>query len=199
MKVAFFGCHCDDIELGCGATIHKHREDWDVICCVLSSLNPRGERLDKISKVSLSSLGATDVICCDLPTRNFASYRQKVWEIFHVVEKAIRPSMVFVNSTDGHPDHAVVSAVSRRRVFSQSIVEYFPAPPLFPDVDCEANYYEEVNRINFEAKLTALSMYSCYQDKAYFAPENVIAQLRVSGMRIGREFAEAFRITRLVR
>ena len=193
-KVLFLGAHADDIELGCGATIHKHRADWQMRAWVFSDCNPQGYPLVAAAERALGRLGIRRVGFSGLPTRYFAEHRQLIWESCAELARDFDPDCVFVNSDgDAHQDHRSLCEEALRKTFRCSIVSYDPVA----SAHC-CNTHETVAEADVAAKLEALAHYAIYRDKPYFDPEYVRARLRVSGQAADTRYAEAFCIKRLV-
>lgn len=190
-RVLFLGCHCDDIELGCGATIWKHRKDWQTFGAVFSHVNPQGLDLAGSTKLALPTCSPR---CYEFPVRRFHEFRQQIWETCETLSNMINPDIVFVHGpNDSHQDHQVLYDEAMRKTFKCSIICYYPGPHT-----SIPNYYEAVDQEAVDNKLEMLAQYTMYQDKPYFDPEYVKASLRVHGIQTGTQYAEAFSIERLI-
>jgi|LakMenEpi03Aug12_release.lakeMendotaPanAssembly.Ray.scaffolds.fasta_scaffold01099_60 LmbE family N-acetylglucosaminyl deacetylase len=199
MKALFIGCHCDDIELGCGGTIHKRKNDWNIFCAVFSECGPFGslKELKNYSKKSLEELGANEVIFDDFPTNDFWQYRQKIWEKIHELEKSINPDIIFTQCPDNHQDHKTIYEESVRNFKKKDMISYQSS--IRNSLDHSWNWFEVLNRSDVDAKINILKNFPCYKDtKIYFTPENIESQLRINAMYIESEFAEAFKLIKKI-
>lgn len=204
MKILFLGSHCDDIELGCGATIHKKKDEWEIICAVFSEAVPfeestgvRVKHLKEISKASLRSLGVQEFHHFDFPTNAFAEERQNIWQTIHSLKRQYQPDLVFSHLADEHQDHEVLYNETIRNFQDTSIVLYKPTMRYKTVHDW--NWIEIVSSRDVDAKQKALALYTPCRNKLYFYPENIEAQMRVYAMQTDwAEFAEAFKIEKLI-
>lgn len=199
MKALFLGCHCDDIELGCGGTIHKRRNDWDITCVVFSDCGPFGTipELKDYSKKSLNQLGASKVLFQNFPVNDFWQLRQNIWETICYLEKSIKPDVVFTQCPDNHQDHKTLYEETIRNFKKSDMISYQSS--IRNSLDHSWNWFEILSRDDVNAKLNILDNYPCYRhSKIYFSPENIESQLRCNAMYIESEFAEAFELVKKV-
>lgn len=200
-KVLFIGAHADDIELGCGATIHKHAKDWEICCVTLarSSYAPKGEGpypdIWTRQKAALESLGVTNCLFYDFPTNYFEQQRNGIWQTLRALDRGFRPDWVFTHEPDTHQDHVTTHQETCRNFFGSSMFLYH-IPRSSQRFD--PNYCEVISQADLDAKKYALSRYEMYQDKHYFNPANIEAALRVNGLYVGQTYAEGFKVVRLV-
>jgi len=199
MKVLFLGCHCDDIELGCGATIHKHKNDWDIYCSVFCSQGYKDGSLHFISDISakaLKHLGAKHLEFSTFAPDCFHTQRQQILELLMNLKKTIEPKIIFVNNSDEHQDHETLYKESIR-VFRQDTLLTYPV--------CRSqrsfcpNTFEQVSIEDVNIKLESARMYKgFYGAKNYFNEDNLLASLRSNGIYFNAEFAEVYKtITRV--
>ena len=198
MKALFIGCHCDDIELGCGGTIHKRKNDWDITCVVLSSCGPFGHlrELRDYSLKSLNELGATKVKFENFPTNDFWQHRQRLWQVINDLDAAIKPDIVFTQCVDDHQDHKTLYEETIRNFKKVDVVSYQPTTR--NSLSHRWNWFEVLSQENVDAKIIVLDNFPCYNRKIYFVPENVKSQLRINAMYIEEEFAEAFELVKKI-
>lgn len=200
MKVLFLGCHCDDIELGCGATIHK-RSDWDVHCCVFCSegRNSEGElvSIEEISRHSLRNLGAEQVYFHRSTPDRFRDVRQDIWEVLRHLRRTIAPDVVVTQAADEHQDHVVLNEESIRVFRDINLLTYLSSYRSQRYFDPDT--YEVVDVPDVEAKARSIAMYrQFYTNKNYLEDVSLMSIMRSNGIYIGAQFAEAYRaITRI--
>lgn len=203
-KVLFLGCHADDIELGCGATIHKHRYDWDIHCVTLSgsSYSPMGNQGEypeiwREQQKSLIKLGVPiqNLTWLEFKTNYFDEARDQIYRQLRSVTEKLMPDIVYTQEKDDNLDHGVLHDESFRTCqYSTLIAYHIPrSQAVF-----NTNLYESVQIDNVDAKVASLSQYHMYAKKHYFREEFVRAQLVYNGCYVGHRFAEPFRIIRTV-
>ena len=187
------GSHCDDIELGCGGTLHKHKNDWDVTCVVFMKNADHIEypNIDLHCEKALEILGIKKVHFFDLPVNNHYSQRQTIWEIMHNFDESINPDLVISQHCDQNQDHRTLCEESMRNFRKSSLVTY--CSTVRNCISFDYTNFEILSQSDVDAKLMALNEYYMYKDKPYFKPENVVAFLRSQAVYVEAEFAETFR------
>lgn len=199
-KVLFLGAHVDDIELGCGGTLYKHRNDWNCKCVTMSgaSYSPLGvlgehPELWRTQIQALQKLDYTGLKVLSHNTNFFEEERNEIWKSLDELRRTLQPDTVFVNSNDDHQDHATLFRETIRAFYESSIICY----PIHGSCqNFSANYYEILDEETSQRKLDALQCYTMYQDKMYF--QNAKARLHSDGTYIRQPYAEAFQIIKLI-
>ena len=196
MKVLFIGCHCDDIELGCGGIIRKFSQDWNIHCLTLSQSysvvfdeekSRRLSGLKETSEKATAYLGAAEANHMNFPVGFFSDHRQEIWKTLNAQSGY---DLVFTQFGDEHQDHSTLYNESIRNFRTTSLLAYSITRSCF---DFHPTAFYPLSREDLDAKLKALSYYSSmYDDKNYFDPKNVEAEARMRGIYIQEEFAEAF-------
>lgn len=189
MKSLFIGCHCDDIEIGCGGTIHHFKEEWDIQCLTLSEINPQGVNLRDTQRDSLKCLGASFVRHEKMETRKFSESRQLLWQLLSQAKTTVSPQIVFVNSSDKHQDHKALFDEALRVFTDCSLVSYNVYGV------CSSNMVVSLNEEDMKAKLRSMKHYEKhYSGKPYLDPSKVESILRANCL--SHEFSEVFQIHR---
>jgi len=198
MKVVFLGCHCDDIELGCGATINKNRNNWEIYCYTFSNSSSFNSlnHLSDISKKSLEILGCKNSYYFNFETNNFWKKRQEIWENIKSIEEEISPDMVFTHFKDEHQDHEVIYKETIRNFSNKNIFLYRPSMSYISEFN--VNYIEKISADDLSNKIKAVGLYKDYIHKPYCIPKNIEAQCRVIGIKSGIELSEGFEIYRIL-
>lgn len=199
-RVLFVGSHCDDIELGCGSTLHKHQNCWDIMCLVLNKDGPERKHPDlhNIALKSLSKCGVTNVKFFNFEERRFNEHRQQIWEALRTVYIQFKPDTVYTQSQDDHQDHVITNIECKRVFHNCSIIEYnIPRS----NQSFVANYFEVISSNDVIAKIDALKHYREipeYGAKYYFEENVLNAQLRYHGVYVEEEFVEAFHVNKII-
>jgi len=201
MKVLFLGCHCDDIELGCGGTINKYVGlGVDVMCCTFSKVSVfQGKHVDlsENSSAALKRLGVDNMRFLDFQTNRFHEMRQDIWLSVNSLEKYYNPDIVFTNEWDNQQDHETLFKEVTRNFRRATIISYKASVRNAPQH--AYNLYEELSQVNVEAKKDALRCYyPLYQDLIYFKMENIEAITRNAGIYVEAEFAEPFCVVKML-
>jgi len=198
-KVLFVGAHVDDIELGCGGTLHKH-QDWDCHCLTISkhSFSPLGKDgpnpdIWKSQVAALKHLGDPPLELYSHRTNFLEEERNAVYQTLKNAAEKFAPDWVFVNHPDDHQDHGTVYREAVRAFYDSSLICY---PISSSTQNFEANYYEVLPDDSVEAKIASLREYGMYKDKPYF--KNAREHLIAAGTYLRQGPTEVFRIVKLI-
>ncbi len=196
-NVLFLGCHCDDIELGCGGTINHFSKKWDISCAIFSTsgLNGKYKNLKETSEKSLNYLGVNKIKFFKFKTGFFSKKRQKIWEKLNNLNLKNNPDIIFVNQKDEHQDHGVLNDEAVRVFRKKTIIEY---NIIRSSLNFESNLFISLNECDVKAKLKSLSFYKMYNEKNYFNKNNLKSHLRNNGIYIESDFAESFKIKKFI-
>jgi len=199
-RLLFIGAHPDDIELGCGAFLHKVLPYSEVLCVTLSDnqKNPNLKNVIEEHLASFSVLGVptSQIIIEKFETRKFPDRRQDVLEYLLKLRKDFKPDMVFVHTkSDIHQDHNVVTEEALRAYRGTTVLGFDVVRSsygFFP------HFLVSVNQADVDAKLAALAEYKTYLDKYYFDPALLRATMIRHGALAETPYAEGFDILRIV-
>ncbi len=199
-RVLFVGAHPDDIELGCGALIHRIAPICDVLCVTLSDnqKNPLLTNVVKEAYRSMAILGLPQerVVFGPFTTRVFPHERQEILEYLLKLRADYGPDIIFVHSKqDIHQDHQTVTEEALRAYRGITVLGFDvvrSSNGFFP------NFLVEVAEEDAEAKVKALAQYETYRDKYYFNCELTRSILVRHGALAELPFAEGFDILRIV-
>jgi LmbE family N-acetylglucosaminyl deacetylase len=195
LRILVIGAHPDDVELGCGATIHRRVANDTVRCVTMSNCNPGYPATLLYHPQAVAYLGVTQQEIHTIPDCAFEQHRQEVLAILEECAAEFRPHAVFVTSPrDDHQDHQTL-AREARRAFRHTTLFYYSA---MYSQGAVPNYFVEVSLADVEAKEQALATYANYRDRPYFQPEYLRSVLSYHGGLVGCRFAEGFTVDRLV-
>jgi LmbE family N-acetylglucosaminyl deacetylase len=190
MKYLFIGAHADE-ELCFAGTMAKMSEQGHETTYIAQSWCGSGELLAEFLE-SVKILNVSKVWPGDRQVRHFRTNRARIADYFSQLNSGY--DYVFTHSTvDRHPDHRTVAEESKR-VFTGNLITYIG--PWNGNED--PNYFIEISEQQLEKKIHALSCYKSQSHRAYMNVEFIRAQARYNGIKCGKEYAEAFRIERLV-
>ncbi len=136
MKIAVFGAHPDDMEIGMGGTIAKHVSTGDEVMMILATVPSNAETRCHEAVKGAAILGAT-LRFLDLPAENLQYNRQVVRAVDQALEE-ISPDLVYTHwDHDSHQDHNVISraVISATRKNRCSVLMYEQTIPggIVPD------------------------------------------------------------------
>ncbi|MCX8020625.1 MAG: PIG-L family deacetylase [Chitinophagaceae bacterium] len=204
-KVLALAPHTDDVELGCGATLHalkkKNAEIHYAAFSLCKESLPEGFAPDTLRKecfsaASIIGIPETQVHFFDFPVRRFAEYRQEILEILIQLRNKIGPELVFIpSSTDLHQDHQVIFSEAVRAFKNVSVIGY-ELP--WNETQSLRNVYIPLQGDDLEAKINALKKYESQKDRIYMQEDFIRSLAKVRGIQCGKELAEAFEVVKLI-
>ncbi len=153
MKILTIGAHLDDVESGCGGTIHKMIvQGHEVTYLGFSTCDNKD--LFKECQLATAILGPMDLQIFDHPVRRFDQYRQMILDEMIQVRDKFNPDLVFTHgSCDQHQDHQVVYEESCRAFRKETVLGYNFA------WNCTAMITHLTVSIDLEKKMEALDKY----------------------------------------
>lgn len=200
-RVLVVGCHSDDIEIGCGATLlalTRAQPHVEVTWVVLSA---HGDRVDEAQSSAARFLAASaqcDVRVHDFRDGFFPYVGGEVKEVFESLKDA-EPQVVLTHTRfDLHQDHRLVSELTWNTFRDQLILEY-EVPKYDGDLGTP-NFFVPVSRELAEEKCALLSDgFATQADKHWFEDNVFLGLMRLRGMesRSPSGYAEAFTCRKL--
>ncbi len=207
MRVLALGAHYDDVELGCGGTLLKHRDQGDDLSIMVithSSYHSPSKQFvrsrDQARSEGIKSaeqLGAK-LICLEKDPLVLYPNEQFVLEIEQHV-KDIHPDRVYTHQyNDSHGDHAAVGYVSMRACRKCDQVLLYRSNWYIMDNCQDDDYYVDITD-HIEEKLQLISIFeSEMKNVGYSWIDFVKKQNHASGAKIQTSYAETFRVSKMV-
>jgi LmbE family N-acetylglucosaminyl deacetylase len=195
--VLCLGAHCDDIEIGCGATLLsliERRPDITVDWVVLTSDPPR--ELEAQASCNAFLAGASDAWTkvFDFETSFLPYEGAAVKREFERLKDRPRPDVVFTHARDDlHQDHRVVHQLTWNTYRDHVVLEY--EIPKFDGDFGQPSVYFPVDDDVAERKVDLLhEHFASQRDKPWFNRELFRGLMRLRGMECRAEsgLAEAF-------
>src|SRR5262245_54671914 len=197
MRVLAIGCHCDDIEIGCGGTILKLIDQGAVSEIRWIVLSGNGERRDEAQRSAdamLVGAPASEVILRDFTDGFFPYEGQRVKDFFEQRKREFTPDVVFTHHrNDLHQDHRLCSELTWNSFRDHLILEYevpkydgdMGAPNVFVPLD------EQIRRRKIDH---LMRHFDSQHSKRWFTAELFSSMLRLRGMECNSPstYAEAF-------
>lgn len=201
--ILFLGAHCDDIEIGCGGTILRLREerpDADLRWFILSSSPERREEaLDGASRFLGSDFA--DRVSVESFRDGFLPYTgAEVKDAFERLKREIQPDLIFTHyREDLHQDHRLVNELTWNTWRDHVILEY-EIPKYDGDLG-RPNTFVPLRVEQVEAKVNAVvDAYPSQASKNWFDADTLRSLLRLRGVECNapERFAEAYYARKLV-
>lgn len=198
--VLCLGAHCDDIEIGCGATLLEwtRSRPLRITWAVLSSGGERGEETRRAARRLLAGAASAEVEVFDHRDGFLPYHGAAVKDEFEALKSRLRPDLVLTHYRhDLHQDHRLVSELTYN-TFRRHLVLEYEIPKIDGDLG-NPNLYVEVSRESAAEKIdTLLQCYATQRPKDWFDEELFLALLRLRGMEAqsASGLAEAFHLRR---
>jgi len=207
MRVLAIGAHADDVELGCGGTLLKHRDAGDEITILVvthsgySSKNKNFIRTREIAnaegKRSANILEA-QFICLEKDPLTLVPNEKFVLELEEEITR-IKPDRVYVHRlSDTHSDHAAVGCIALRAARKCDSVFLYRSNWYIMDNNSEDKYYVDISDYIEQKKKLIAVFESEMKAVNYSWIDFVTKQNCAAGAKIGVEYAETFQMVKMV-
>jgi LmbE family N-acetylglucosaminyl deacetylase len=202
-RVLCIGAHCDDVEIGCGATllsIARTRPDIEIDIVIFTSEDQRAAE----SQRAIDELLGTSLRW----TLRFGSFRNsyfpaqwsEIKEFMEVVKQQSRPDLVLTHCRDDlHQDHRALGELSWNAFRNHWVLEY-EIPKYDGDLG-RPNVFVPVDAELAERKIDVLlRCFPSQSGKAWFTADTFRGLMRLRGIECQSTggFAEAFTSRKLV-
>ncbi|MBA2357076.1 MAG: PIG-L family deacetylase [Actinobacteria bacterium] len=204
-RVLVLAPHTDDGEFGCGGTMARLVESGAEVRYVAFSIAtkslPEGFPPDTLAREvreATAALGIPEaqLTVHDFEVRTFPERRQDILELLISLWEEWQPDAVFQPSVhDIHQDHQVVAAEGLR-AFKRTTLLGYEIP--WNNYNFSYGAYVSLESAHIERKVSALAKYASQQHRKYANPEYIWNLARTNGINVGREYAEAFAVYRVV-
>jgi len=207
VRILALGAHFDDVELGCGGALLKHRDRGDEIFIVVvthsgyqsgnkgisrrpEDARKEGEDSAAILGAELTALGKEPIVM--VPTEKL------VLEIEEVVNR-IKPDRVFTHRpNDCHADHAAVGYVSMRACRKCDEILLYRSNWYIMNDSTEDNFYIDISS-QMDEKIRLIHCFRSEMENVnYTWVDFVKKQNGAAGARVGTEYAETFSIMKML-
>jgi LmbE family N-acetylglucosaminyl deacetylase len=200
--VLALGCHADDVEIGCGATLlalTQARPGVKVTLVVLGAEDRRAEEARESAALFLASAETAEVIVHGFRDGFFPYLGGEIKEVFEQLKSRVEPDVVFTHARhDLHQDHRLVCELTWNTFRDHLILEYeipkydgdLGVPNVFVPVPVELAR-DKVRLIG--------DVFATQRPKDWFDEELFLGLMRVRGMeaRSLSGYAEAFTCRKL--
>jgi LmbE family N-acetylglucosaminyl deacetylase len=203
LTILCIGAHCDDIEIGCGATILRllaEHPGSSVYWVVLAGNPRRADEARSAAKAFLEGAGHATVEVKTFRESYFPYVGAEIKDYFETLSKATDPHLIFTHyHLDRHQDHRVASELTWNTFRNHLIAEY-EIPKYEGDLD-RPNTYVALTRAHADRKVDLLmQQFPSQASRHWFRAETFHSLMIVRGNEAvaaeGR--AEAFHVRKLV-
>ena len=197
------GAHCDDIEIGCGATLAHLLEanpEARVTWLVLGSNQQRAQEATESAHAVLGRAKHKDIIVKSFRDGYFPYQGASIKECFEDLKRDLSPDLIFTHYRhDLHQDHRLVSETTWNTFRDHMILEY-EIPKYDGDLG-SPNVFMWLDRDACREKIAnILRSFRSQADKRWFHEETFLALLRLRGLESNAPdgYAEAFYARKVV-
>ncbi|MAG24578.1 LmbE family protein [Candidatus Pacearchaeota archaeon] len=201
-KILCISPHPDDIEFGCGGTVHKLiQKGCDITFfamsnCENSLVHNTNKDLMKELNASCAVLGVEKIKTFDFSVRNLWRNQTEICNLFYNTNNTLNPDIVFCPaSSDIHQDHKIIYECASR-IFKMKTLLGYELP--WNCFKFKPDLYVVLDEENVQKKTESISKYKTQKSKIYSSPEYTQGTLKFRGHQIGEEYAEAFEVIRMV-
>ncbi|MGH6610352.1 MAG: PIG-L deacetylase family protein [Burkholderiaceae bacterium] len=170
LRVLCIGAHCDDIEIGCGATLLRLASErpLDVTWLILCSTAPRAAEARASAALFLKKARTRTVIIEALRDCYLPAQWAQAKEVIESLKTLAAPDLIFTHeSSDRHQDHRVVSELTWNTFRDHVVLEYEIAK--YEGGLGQPNLYVPVTRALAERKARYLmSSFASQKTKRWF-------------------------------
>lgn len=196
-RVLCIGAHCDDIEIGCGATmlrLLRENPGLQVTWLVLSSTAQRRREALRSAKLFLGEAKGQRVQIKNFRDSYFPYQGGKIKDFINTFKAEGSPDLIFTHrSDDFHQDHRLVAELTWNAFRDHLICEY-EIPKYDGDLG-RPNFFVEISESLMTQKLEYIfRAFKSQTSKRWFTEDTFRGLMRLRGVESGSTstFAEAF-------
>ena len=202
-RILALGAHCDDIEIGAGATLLQLlRERGASLCMVIAASDDLREREARASAAAFVRASGSDasfeIHVGSLAENVLPGQLSAVREFVLTHGRSFAPDVVFCpHLADRHQDHRVMAECAHQLFRDHPIFEYEIAKY---DGDLHTpNVYCGVTETDATMKVSLIEQHFASQlGRTWFDREAFLSLMRVRGVECNERYAEGFHVRKLV-
>lgn len=200
LNILLLGAHCDDIEIGCGATVLKLIQDYKirhVKWFVFASTPQRETEARACAEHFLQKVPSKEIVINDFKDGFLPQMRFEIKNLFEEIKTSFNPDVIFTHyQHDLHQDHRLLSELAWNTFRNHLILEYeipkydgdLGNPPVFAEID----------GATAEKKIKALmEYYTTQKKKHWFDNDSFYSIMRIRGLQSACQYAEAFYVRKV--
>ncbi len=201
-RILCVGAHCDDIEIGCAATLlalQARRARLEINWVVVSAPPLRRAEAQRAMAMLVRRAARGDLICGEFPDGRFPADYGAIKNFFESLKRLPAPDLILCHERhDRHQDHRVVNEMVWNTFRNHMVLEY--EVPKWDGGLGDPNCYVAVSAAQMRAKVRALmTAHRSQRHKDWFTPDTFLALARLRGIecRSRSGYAEAFHARKL--
>ena len=200
--ILVLGCHADDIEIGCGATLLsllRGREDVEVTWVVLGARDARADEARASAETFLAGAARSTVAVHGFRDGFFPYVGGEVKDVFEEIKGALEPDLVLTHTRhDLHQDHRLVCELTWNTFRNHLILEY-EVPKYDGDLGNPNVFVPVPEEVAREKARLVVEGFPSQRTKHWFDGELFLGLMRIRGMECASPsgYAEAFTCRKL--
>jgi LmbE family N-acetylglucosaminyl deacetylase len=201
-RILLLAAHCDDIEIGCGATLQLLAARYPAMelrWTVFSAPDERAVETRKAAKLLLPEGVHVEFDLRTFRESYFPYVGAEIKDCMQSISKEFHPDLIFTHSSeDQHQDHRVVSELTRNAYRDHLILEYEVAK--YDGDLASPNVFVPVTLEQLSKKVSSLmDAFASQRTKYWFTTETFTSLMRLRGVesRSPSGYAEAFHCRKL--
>ena len=195
--VLCLGAHCDDIEIGCGATLLRWAQEHPQLhfhWVVLSSNAVRAQEARRSAELFLYGVVNKTVVIKEFRNGYFPYVGAELKDYFEELKQSVNPDVILTHyGQDLHQDHRVTAELTWNTFRNHFILEY--EIPKYDGGLGTPNFFIAANAEHCDAKVRhLLDCFGSEGNKHWFTRETFLALMRLRGVECNAPsgYAEAF-------
>ncbi|WP_068426601.1 PIG-L deacetylase family protein [Piscicoccus intestinalis] len=197
LRVLAVGAHCDDIEIGAGATLHAlaaARPETQFCAVILTSVPQRAAE-SRSCLAAFVEPATIEVTVHDLPDTRLPAHFDEVKDILAELSRSPWDLVLSHQPNDAHQDHRLLGQFVPT-AFRGHLVWQFEIPKWDGDLGSSgANVYVPLSADDIARKWATLDEhYPSQRGKDWWDAQTFAALARLRGMECRAPYAEAFRV-----
>lgn len=199
----FLGAHCDDIEIGCGATVLRLAEEYPAATfhwVVFSSDERRAAETRRAAAVLLAKAVERKIVIKEFRNAFFPFIGVELKEYFEELKRSVTPDAIFTHHRrDLHQDHRTLAELTWNTFRSHLILEY-EIPKYDGDLG-QPNLFVPVTKAMMEQKIeTLMACYATQTNRQWFTPDTFAGLMRLRGIECDSPtgYAEAYHARKMI-
>ncbi len=196
LRVLCLGAHCDDIEIGCGATLLRLQDEYaaQFTWRVFSGSPVRREETRTCARMLIPSVSGLDLKVLDFRDGFLPYSGAEVKDVFETLKGEVNPHLILTHARgDLHQDHRLIHELTWNTFRNHFILEY--EIPKYDGDWGAPNFFVPLEPGQANAKIAALlTCYVSQRGRGWFTEDLFRSILRVRGMECNAPtgLAEAF-------
>jgi LmbE family N-acetylglucosaminyl deacetylase len=201
-RILLVGAHCDDVEIGCGATLQVLAARYPAMELRWTVLSTPDERAEETRTAAKLLLPTSVQIQFDLRTFResyFPYVGAEIKDCMQSIGREFAPDLIFTHySEDKHQDHRLVSELTRNAYRDHLILEYEVSK--YDGDLASPNVFVPVSHEQLNKKVGSLmDAFASQRTKDWFTADAFTSLMRLRGIesRSPSGYAEAFHCRKL--